>query len=86
MRLTRSRLATLRLRAGYSTAQAGADALGISRAHLLNIERGATGPSEALLARMAATYKVALEVVATAVARARYEMAERVMESQREAL
>lgn len=54
----RFKLAQIRVKAGYKTAQDAADLLGISRVHLLGIERGKGGPSEDLLQRMATLYRM----------------------------
>lgn len=56
MRLTSSPLAVLGQRAGFATAAERAAAVGISRSHLLHIERGAVRPSLEVVGRMAEAY------------------------------
>jgi DNA-binding XRE family transcriptional regulator len=58
MRLTRNPLIQMRMRAGYSSAEKAALALGVSRTHLHNIERGRGSPSWDLMARMISLYGV----------------------------
>lgn len=58
MRLVRTDLALARVAAGYETAAKAAEALAVSRMHLLNIERGRCGASDELFERMSALYQV----------------------------
>ena len=56
IRLSASLLARYGIRAGMRTAQDRADALGVSRSHLLHLERGAVNASDDLIDRMAELY------------------------------
>lgn len=63
-------LGRYRVQAGYQTVQEGADAIGISRTHLVNFERGSAGVSPQVLARMAEVYGVSINTLEAAAARA----------------
>lgn len=58
MRLTSNPLAVFGQRAGFPTAAERAAAVGISRSHLLHVERGAVRPSLEVVSKMAEAYKV----------------------------
>lgn len=66
-RMSRSPLARFRYRARFVNAQQAAEALGISKAHLANIESGRVQPGKALLSRMAEVYKCPHENLLAAV-------------------
>lgn len=62
---------------GLETANARAEALEISRSHLLHVERGEIRPSPALMDRMAAKYRKAVSVIERAVDESQIRLAER---------
>jgi transcriptional regulator with XRE-family HTH domain len=57
-RKTDNPLVSIRRKAGYSSAEKAAKAMGISRVHLAQIEAGQGEPSWALIARMIGLYHV----------------------------
>ena len=77
MRMPGSPLAAMGQAAGYETAQQRADALAISRSHLLHMERGEFRPSPALVDRMAAAYKKPVAYIERATNLAVERLAER---------
>lgn len=85
MRLTRNRLASLRMASGYPTAEEGARALGCSRDHLTNVERGRSNPSETLAQKMADLYGVDLLVIRYHSNKAQRDLAQRKLDSLKEA-
>ena len=81
MRLQRSAVSRIRLRAGFSSAGKAAAAVGCSRVHMHNIERGASRPSFELKARMAETYAVSMDELSKALAAVRKELLRRLVEA-----
>ena len=59
-------------------------ALGVSRSHLMHVERGAVFPSADLIDRMSATYKKPSEVIQRAANLARESLAHRMLAQSRE--
>ena len=82
-RLASNPLAILGQRAGLQFAGDRARALGISRSHLLHVERGAVWPSAELLDRMSAVYHKGIEQLENAAARSREALARRMLEQAR---
>ena len=76
-------LARMGLDAGLVTAQQRADACGISRSHMLHVERGAVWPSAELLDRMSAAYHIHVDVLERAASLARENLARRMLEQSR---
>lgn len=74
-------LADIRRAAGYASAAEAAKVLTVSRVHLLNIERGFSHGSLALITRMAAIYSVTPAKVEKAIAFARRRLLERMLEA-----
>lgn len=82
-RLASNPLAILGQRSGLQFAGDRARALGVSRSHLLHVERGAVWPSAELLDRMAEVYHKSLEQLESAAARSREALARRMLEQAR---
>lgn len=80
-RLVRFPLSKIRVAAGFRFATDAAGRLECSRVHLLNVERGATGASDALINRMATLYRVAPETVGEAIQNARRDYLRRLREA-----
>ena len=80
-RITRNRLARHRVDAGFDTAQQAAEKLGCTRVYLLNIERGATGASPALIQRIAALYGLSEDQVIFAMRLAQKDLHKRSLEA-----
>jgi transcriptional regulator with XRE-family HTH domain len=76
-RLTGSLLAAIGQKAGYSTAKDRASILGISRSHLLHLERGEFLPSPKIVDAMAQAYKRPIEHIERAAAAGVERLAER---------
>lgn len=74
-------LADIRRAAGYGSAAEAAKVLMVSRVHLLNIERGFSHGSPALIKRMAETYHASAPRIEKAIASARRRLLERMLES-----
>lgn len=84
IRLTGNSLAVYGQRVGLITGQERALALGVSRSHLMHVERGAVFPSADLIDRMSATYKKPSEVIQRAANLARESLAHRMLAQSRE--
>lgn len=84
MRLTGNSLAAMGQKVGLITGQERAVALGISRSHLMHVERGAIRPSPALVDRMAEVYRKPVEVIERASDLARETLAHRVLAQVRQ--
>lgn len=83
IRLSASQVARYGILAGLKTAQERADALGISRSHLLHVERGAVRPSEDLVDRMGELYGRETWKIQDACDVQRRSLAKRVLENSR---
>jgi len=81
LRIVNSPVARLGVAAGYEIAEKRAKALGCSRVHLLNIERGAATASQALIGRMAGLYGVKRSKVELAIKQARKLLMKRTLNS-----
>lgn len=84
MRLTANTLAVWGQKQGLVTGAERAAALGISRSHLLHVERGAVYPSPQLVDRMAAVYKRTSDEVERAAHLARETLAHRMLAQARQ--
>lgn len=84
--MRRNRLARMRVAAGISSAEKAAKMIGCSRIHLLNVERGATGPSDELLAKIARAYGSTPEEVRSAIAESRHDLLKRQLEANKDFL
>ena len=82
-RLAGNPLAQIGIAAGFETAEARANACGISRSHLLHVERGAVWPSADLVDRMSAAYHKPIEMLERAAALSRESLARRMLEQAR---
>ena len=79
-----SPLARMGILMGYRSAQNRADLLGISRSHLLHVERGSVVPSGDLVARMAQAYEKEPEAVEQAFRDHRVALARKVIAGDKE--
>jgi DNA-binding XRE family transcriptional regulator len=67
----RTRIAELRVKAGFRNGTAAAKVLGCSLIHIREVERGASGVSLEIATKMARAYKVSLEEIEKAIRTAR---------------
>ena len=67
----RTKIAEYRVRAGFRSGREAAEALGCSLIHVREIERGASGVSSEVAAKMAKVYKVSVAEVLAAIRKAR---------------
>ena len=65
--MTRTPLAAIRIRAGFKGAPAAAAAIGCTKQHVYNIERGRVGASNPLLLRMEQAYGVPIATLRRAI-------------------
>jgi transcriptional regulator with XRE-family HTH domain len=66
-------LAILGIKAGFTTQEARAAALGISRNHLMTLERGQESPSQRLIQKMLEVYGVTVPALVDAIVESRVE-------------
>jgi len=66
-----SALGQLRRKAGFSSQEDAAQALGCSKIHIAELERGSGGPSKTLLQRMAKLYRVPVKKLETVILKER---------------
>jgi transcriptional regulator with XRE-family HTH domain len=78
-RLSSSVLATMGQHAGFQTADERAAVLGISRSHLLHVERGAVRPSAKVVDAMSEAYHQPVEKIERAAVLARTTLAHRII-------
>ena len=78
-----NKLSRLRIRAKLPTVQAAATKLACSRVHLLKIESGRAGASDALVACMSATYGIPEELVRVAMLKDRIAFHKRALKESR---
>lgn len=83
-RLTGNSLATYGQKVGLLTGQQRATALGVSRSHLMQVERGGVYPGPSLIDRMSDTYKKPVEVIERAAKLARESLAHRMLAQARD--
>lgn len=79
-------LAEIRIAAGFRTVEEARLKLKCSRFHLLNVERGRCGASEALIGRMSQAYGVEPALVRETIRRSRQDLLERQVKALREAV
>lgn len=77
----RTRIAKFRMDAGFSNAEKAAQALEVSAVHVKEIERGASGASEAVILRMAQLYRRSADEIRLAIRTARRDHLKRALES-----
>lgn len=83
-RLTGNSLAVYGQKVGLVTGQQRATALGVSRSHLMHVERGSIYPGPKLIDAMVKTYKKPMDVIVRAANLARETLAHRMLAQSRE--
>jgi transcriptional regulator with XRE-family HTH domain len=83
MRLTLNPLAAMRAVAGFKNAQDVGARLGCTRQHILSVERGRVGASDALIGKMAALYGIPEPDIREAIRTAQLRLSQRRVEALR---